>query len=176
MILFRQVGLAYLGYKPARTRDGIPEGSPAPDWNGADAAGLPHSKERYAGVPVMFLFAEPDCAPCQTMMKDLSQFERRAPAALRVVVVATDDHRVNARFAEEYQVGYPILAQANRGLARAFRVQATPFGFGIGADGVVRWRGFVNEGSQMDEIAASVLPNQLPIQKLNGHGEERVTA
>lgn len=156
LILFRQVGLAYLGYRPARGRDGIPEGLPTPAWEAADARGRSYSREGMLGQPLMLLFAEAGCAPCHEMMKQLRDRRGGLPEELRLILVGTDDHAENATFATSFGIDDPMLAQADRRIARAFRVEATPFGFAIDADGVVRWRGFVNGTAQIDELVRTV--------------------
>jgi hypothetical protein len=158
VVLFRQVGLAYLGYRPARSRDGLPEGMAVPEWNATDARGEGHSRASLLGAPAMILFAEPDCAPCLETMKELARLRDDLPSELQLLIVGTGDHETNAAFVGAYGIEDPILAQSSRDLARTFRVLATPFGFGIDSAGVVRWRGFVNGAPQMEELAAAVSP------------------
>jgi hypothetical protein len=156
VVLFRQVGLAYLGYRPARSRDGLPEGMAVPDWKALDAGGESHSRVSLLGAPAMILFAEPDCAPCQETMKELVRVRERLPRELQLLIVGTGDHETNAAFVGGFGIDDPIVAQSSRDLARTFRVLATPFGFGLDRAGVVRWRGFVNGAHQMEELAAAV--------------------
>lgn len=156
IVLFRQVGLAYLGYRPARSRDGLPEGMSVPSWEATDALGERYSRDSLLGSPAMILFAEPDCAPCQETMKQVAAHRRELPADVRILVVGTGDDEVNLAFLAEHGLDVPILKHWRRELARTFRVLATPFGFGIDAAGVVRWRGFVNGQQQLQELAATV--------------------
>lgn len=50
------------------------------------------------------------------------------------------------RFAEQHHFGFPYLHDEDQSVARAYEAVCTPDFFGINADGVIRYRGRLDEG------------------------------
>lgn len=163
IVIFRQVGQAYLGYRPARSRDGLPLGSAVPSWHGvASGTGMIGASD-FAGRSHIILFAEPSCAPCRKLMPEFVRAERDLlqPIGLPAVVIASEDEDENRLFGEQYGIESPLVIHAEREIARRFRVYATPWAYGVGVDGRIAWKGFVNSEADLARLVESLDPEPL---------------
>ena len=86
------------------------------------------------------------CVPCRQSMPALDSLYRKYQAqGLRVVGVNKDVAKADAeRFLQRVPVSFPLVADPNDAVARAFDVQAMPSGYLVDRKGVVRHvhRGF----------------------------------
>jgi thiol-disulfide isomerase/thioredoxin len=89
------------------------------------------------------------CVPCRLSMPALDTLYRKYRGrGLRVVGVNKDVARADAeRFLKRVAVTFPLVADANDAVARAFDVQAMPSGYLVDRRGVVRYvhRGFTEK-------------------------------
>lgn len=161
LALYRQVGIVYLGQAPARARDGLPLLALSPRWHGRDHRGNDISSDMFSGRPLLLVFADPNCGPCQTLMPDLHDFATAHADDVGVVVAASADERANRQMAERYFLDVPVVGQENRVLADRFRVTVTPFMFLIDDEGRIRDKGIVNGRGQLEEKLAKLKPQVL---------------
>ncbi|MGH8999323.1 MAG: MauE/DoxX family redox-associated membrane protein [Acidimicrobiia bacterium] len=98
---------------------GLPVGTSAPAFSYADPAGENTSLELLLGDgrPVLLVFTDPSCRPCQALRPDLARWRRDYAGTVTVAVVSQGDDR---RVAEAYQT------------------TATPSAVLIGRDGRIR--------------------------------------
>ncbi|HUJ00491.1 MAG TPA: TlpA disulfide reductase family protein [Usitatibacter sp.] len=86
------------------------------------------------------------CVPCRQSMPQLDQLYRRYQArGFRVVGVNKDVATADAlRFLTRVDVSFPLVADGDDSVAKAFDVQAMPSGYLVDRNGVVRYvhRGF----------------------------------
>ena len=151
LALYRQVGIVYLGSRSARARDGLDLLREAPEWEADDHRGARVCSANLRGRPLLLVFAEPNCGPCQQLMPELKSFADRHREDLSVVVVGAADDRVNRQMADRYLLDSPVVSQVDRSLASLFNVSATPFIYFIDSQGVVREKGIVNGQEQLEE-------------------------
>jgi methylamine dehydrogenase accessory protein MauD len=151
LALYRQVGIVYLGSRSARARDGLDLLREAPDWEAEDYSGARVGSITTRGRPLLLVFAEPNCSPCQQLMPELKTFTDRHREELAVVVVGASDDRVNRQMADRYLLDAPVVSQADRTLSSLFNVSATPFIYFIDEQGVIREKGIVNTQDQLEQ-------------------------
>jgi methylamine dehydrogenase accessory protein MauD len=151
LALYRQVGIVYLGSRSARARDGLDLLRKAPEWEADDHSGARVSSITTRGRPLLLVFAEPNCGPCQQLMPELKTFTDRHREELAVVVVGAADDRVNRQMADRYLLDAPVVSQANRTLSSLFKVSATPFIYFIDEQGVIRAKGIANTQEQLEK-------------------------
>ena len=89
------------------------------------------------------------CVPCRISMPALEGMYRKYRGmGLRVVGVNKDVARADAeRFLKRVAVSFPLVADGDDAVARAFDVQAMPSGYLVDRRGIVRYvhRGFTDE-------------------------------
>jgi thiol-disulfide isomerase/thioredoxin len=119
----------------------------APPQLGSPAAPLAFASLRGSVVYVDFWASW--CVPCRLSMPALDGLYRKYRArGLRVVGVNKDVAPADAeRFLKRFEVSFPLVADGNDAVARAFDVQAMPSGYLVDRRGVVRYvhRGFTGE-------------------------------
>ena len=74
VLLYRQLGMLYLGSASGVSRDGLAVGSPAPDFQLPDADGQTRRLSDYRGRNVLLLFGSPHCDPCRRLLPNLEEF------------------------------------------------------------------------------------------------------
>jgi peroxiredoxin len=137
-----------LAWAPARA---IEVGSVAPDVSapgiGRDSPGIKLANLRGRVVYVDFWASW--CAPCRQSMPALDGYFRRFSSRGFTVLGVNKDMAASdaARFLQRFPVTFPVLADPDDGLARAFDVKAMPSGYLIDRAGRVRYvhRGFTSE-------------------------------
>lgn len=96
-----QGGLAPLP-APAEPHLGLPLGSPAPEFSLSGLYGETVTLEslRSADNPVMLLFTDPNCGPCNAMQPQIAAWQREHAASLTLAVItrgSADDNRAKVR-------------------------------------------------------------------------------
>jgi methylamine dehydrogenase accessory protein MauD len=117
---------------------GLPVGDPAPAFELPGLDGVPVTLEqlRAPGRPVLLLFTDPACVPCNALMPDVGRWVRDYANELTIALVSRGDAAANRDKAAEH--GIPrILLQHDREIAELYNATATPTGLAIDADGDV---------------------------------------
>jgi peroxiredoxin len=116
-------------------RDGLPAGTPAPDFTLPGLDGEAVSLSQYRGREVVVVFSDPRCGPCSQIAPELEQFHRRTGAA-QVVMVSRGDAETNRRKAQEQGLTVPIGVQKQWEVSRAYGMFATPIAYRVNGEGV----------------------------------------
>src|SRR5438552_14620065 len=74
LLLYRQLGIMYLGSAEGVSRDGLPKGTTAPDFSLADQYGNVQRLSSYRGRPVLLVFGSPSCTPCRTLLPQMEEW------------------------------------------------------------------------------------------------------
>lgn len=106
---------------------GLPLGSKAPEFSvpALDGRQVVLRDLLGDGAPLMILFTDPGCGPCQALMPEIGRWQEEHSAALRVAVVsggAVDEVRTAAG---EHGVR-PVLLDEDRDLYNAYEANGTP--------------------------------------------------
>lgn len=106
-------------------------GAPAPPFARPDQHGAMHSLDRYAGKWLVLYFypkdKTPGCTKQVCAFRDEIDKVRRAGA--EVVGVSVDDVESHKEFAEEHRVPFPLLADSDMSMAKAYGVLTSKLGF-----------------------------------------------
>ncbi len=142
----RWVVPALLGWLAMQSAAFALEGAPAPDFTLKSLSGENLRLSEFRGEVVMINFWATWCGPCraETAVKS-ALAEQFAGEAIIVGVNLTNSETGPgdvARFAEEWDVRYPILLDRTGRVAAAYGVRGTPTTVVIGADGTVHARIF----------------------------------
>ncbi len=144
-VLYRQVGLMYLGRAAAVSRDGIPEGTQAPDFSAPDINGQAHRLRSYRGSRVLLVFGSPHCRPCQQLIPDLNAYAEANSGKVRAFFLSGAPQEDNTRFASLFDVRVPILTiPEDESLQGRYLARVTPFAFAVDEEGKIMGKGLVN--------------------------------
>ncbi len=115
--------------------DGLPLGVRAPSFALPSLAGRTVTLEGLlaADQPVLLVFTDPLCAPCNALFPELGRWQREYAHLVAVVMVSAGDPDLNRAQAAEHRLG-EVLLQRNREVAKAYRTTATPSAVLIGTD------------------------------------------
>jgi peroxiredoxin len=124
--------------QPAPGGAGLPVGSAAPNFTLQTLAGESTTLQalRTAGKPVVLLFADPGCGPCNAMLPEIGRWQQEFASRLVVAVVSRGTIAANHPKASEHGLTH-ILLQRDREVAQAYAVNGTPSAVLIGQDGTV---------------------------------------
>jgi len=148
----------------------IDAGQKAPAFSLKDQSGKSHSLADYAGKPVILYFYPKDDTPGCTkescsFQEHLPQFKTKKAAVLGMSIL---DEASKARFADKFNLTFPLLADANHEVAEKYGVWQEKTNYGkkymgiarttylIGGDGKVvrRWDNVKVDGHVEDVLKA----------------------
>lgn len=149
-LLYRQLGIMYLGTAEGVSRDGLERGAVAPDFTLADQTGNVHRLAAYRGRPVMLLFGSPHCSPCRILLPQLHDWAK-AHRDVAVLWLNAASPEESLKFVSETGATIPIVPFAPEdNLMDSYKVRVTPFMFMLDENGVVRAKGLANTKSGLD--------------------------
>jgi methylamine dehydrogenase accessory protein MauD len=149
-LLYRQLGIMYLGSAEGVSRDGLEKGTKAPDFRLNDQYGNTHALSQYRGKPVVLLFGSPHCNPCRALLPQLHDWAAAHPEAAVLWLNATSEDE-SLKFVSDTGATLPVLPHSpETNLMDRYRVRVTPFMFLLDEGGVVRTKGLVNTKSGLD--------------------------
>lgn len=104
-----------------------------------------------APVATLLFFLSPNCPVCKKLLPILRSLAEAEGSALRLVFASDGDANEHRAFAQQHRLtDYPYVISTPMGLA--FRVSRLPFAVLIGADGVVKSKGLVNNREQLESL------------------------
>jgi peroxiredoxin len=147
--LFRQHGTMLLRLDALESGEPVPEtfsapeaglavGTPAPEFSlsGLDGETMTLAALRSHERPVLVLFTDPQCGPCNALLPEFGAWQREHEQKLTIAIVSRRDADANRPKAREHGL-VNVLLQAENETADAFAVTATPAAVLVSADGVV---------------------------------------
>lgn len=117
-------------------RDGLPVGSPAPDFRLPRVGGGELALSQYRGRQVLLLFSDLPRSPCNALLADL-QRRYAAGSEVDVVMVSQGDRRTNASLIAKFRVTFPVVLQRQREVSTLYLTLAAPVGFLVDERGVI---------------------------------------
>jgi len=139
-------GKEILREEVAHPTEGLPIGSPAPDFNLPDVNGKDVSLKNLTaqGKPVLFFFVSPTCNPCAGMLPEIETWQNELKEKLNFVFISSGNARENLdKLAGETLK--QILLQKDRETILDFGAQWTPTAILVNADGTIASRAAVGD-------------------------------
>lgn len=135
------------GSMPTQAAAGLPIGTPAPAFQlpGLHGEMMTLAALRAAGMPVLLVFSDPSCGPCNALMPEIGRWQREHVQTLTVAVIGRGALEANRAKSVEHGLEH-VLLQEDREVAEAYRAMATPTGVLISADGTIA--GSAAQGSE----------------------------
>lgn len=150
VVLYRQLGIMYLGSAEGVSRDGLELGARAPDFSLVDQYGNLQRLADYRGRPLLLLFGSPNCSPCRILLPQLHDWAKAHPET-GVIWLNAASQQESLEFVAETGATLPIAAFApDERLMELYKVRVTPFSFLLDENGVVRAKGLANTKGGLD--------------------------
>jgi peroxiredoxin len=118
--------------------DGLPVGSEAPefDLSGLHGESLTLESLRASGKPVMALFTDPGCGPCNAMLPDVGRWQEEHAQKLTLALVSRGEVEENKAKAQEHGLSN-VLLQKDWEVSESYEVGGTPSAVLISPDGKI---------------------------------------
>jgi len=150
LLLYRQLGIMYLGTAEGVSRDGLARGARAPEFNLTDQYGQPQRLSSYKGTPVLLLFGSPHCSPCRILLPQLHDWAKQHND-IKVIWLNSASPEESRRFVDETGATLPVAPYSpDDNLLDKYKVRVTPFLFIVDGNGVIRAKGLVNSKGGLD--------------------------
>ncbi len=123
---------------PPEPQPGLPLGTQAPGFqlSGLYGETLTLDALRAAGKPVMLLFGDPNCGPCNALLPEVGRWQRAYAAELTLAVVSRGSVEENRAKSTEHGITN-VLLQQDREVAEAYLENGTPAAVIVRPDGTV---------------------------------------
>jgi thiol-disulfide isomerase/thioredoxin len=126
------------GVQEAQPPEGLPVGSQAPGvtLSGLHGETLTLDSLRVSGKPVMLLFTDPGCGPCNALLPEIGHWQEEHAAELSIAVVSRGGPGDNRTKASEHGLT-SVLLQQDWEVSEAYQVNGTPSALLVGSDGTI---------------------------------------
>ena len=157
----------------AQVAAGLPIGSVAPSFDLPLLSGGRTSLELLLkhGKPLLLLFSDPNCNPCNALLTDIASWEQKFPEKFVPVLISRGSLADNQAKVAPYGLKY-VFIQKNNEVAEAYLDNATPSALVVGEDGTIRTPLAIG-AEAIIELATSVggmdQSIRLPLAPKNGH-------
>jgi peroxiredoxin len=117
---------------------GLPLGAPAPAFSLASLRGeaLTLDDLRGAGKPVLLLFSDPGCSPCNALLPEVGRWQRDHAGVVTLAVVGRGNAKANRAKSTEHGLTR-VLLQRDYEVAEAYRASGTPSAVLVRPDGTI---------------------------------------
>lgn len=133
----------------------LPEpGTLAPDFTSSDQYGNPFTLSSLRGQKVALYFYPKDDTPgCTAQACNLRDNESQLAAqGIKVVGVSTDDAASHAKFAQKYDLAFPLVADADKAIVNAYGVWQEKKNYGKTYWGTVRTTFLLDENGVITRV------------------------
>lgn len=161
-LLYRQLGIMYLGTAEGVSRDGLAKGARAPDFTLVDQYGESHTLSSYRGKPAILIFGSATCSPCRILMPQLQAWTRDHPD-IPVLWLNAASPEESLRFVSDTGATVPVMPYTPESkIMDKYKVRVTPFCFVLNSDGIVGAKGLVNTRSGLDLYLKEMRTGKIP--------------
>jgi peroxiredoxin len=109
-------------------RDGLGAGTPAPPFRLPRIGGGDLSLEEYSGQPVLLVFSDPGCGPCNELAPKLERLHRQS-LDLEVLMISRGSPSANEAKIVEHRLTFPVVLQRHWEISRMYAMFATPIAY-----------------------------------------------
>jgi peroxiredoxin len=115
-------------------RQGLPAGTPAPDFTLPSVDGAELTLSAYRRQKVLLVFSDPQCGPCDELAPKLEALSRRV-REVAVLMVSRREAEANRAKVAQYGLTFPVVLQKQWEISRAYEMFATPIAYLIDEEG-----------------------------------------
>lgn len=133
-----RLGLASIASAGPAVETGLPVGAPAPAFHLPDLTGelISLDELRSAGKPLVLLFSDPECGPCNAILPEVGRWQREQGDKLTVVPISRGPVEMNRAKSAEHGLTR-VLLETGRELIDAYQVAGTPSAVLVRPDGTI---------------------------------------
>ena len=139
-------------------KTGLKAGDKAPVFEGKDQHGNMVSLSSMAGKTVILYFYPkddtPGCTATACSLRD--EYRHLGDKNYAVVGVSADDEKSHAKFAKKYDLPFPLIADTNLAVIKAYDVWGTKMLFGKIYDGIIRTTFIIGPDGIIKEVIEKV--------------------
>jgi uncharacterized membrane protein YphA (DoxX/SURF4 family)/peroxiredoxin len=123
---------------PDRSDAGLEPGAVAPDFTlpSTDGESVGLGQLLGSGLPVLLLFVDPGCGPCNSLLPEIASWRHRYGQFVTIAVVSSGDLAEHEQRARQHGHG-PVLVQQGTRLMDDYQVSGTPASVAISPNGVL---------------------------------------
>jgi peroxiredoxin len=123
---------------PVHQAEGLPVGSEAPNFSlsGLHGETLTIEALRSSGRPVMMLFTDPGCGPCNALLPDVGRWQEEYAEKLTLTLISRGKVEENKTKAQEHGLRN-VLLQKDWEVSESYAVRGTPSAVLISPDGKI---------------------------------------
>jgi peroxiredoxin/uncharacterized membrane protein YphA (DoxX/SURF4 family) len=159
--------------------EGLPYGAPAPAFTltGVHGETMTLDALRAQAKPVLLVFSDPGCGPCNALMPDIGRWQRDQAAKLTVAVVSGGGAAANKAKSHEHGLANVLLQEGSE-INDLYRVSGTPTGILVRADGTIGSKAALGI-EEIRTLAKQITDNRVPVPApvaANGRKPEPVPA
>jgi len=133
-------------------------GDSAPEFSGKDQSGNQVSLSELKGNKVVLYFYPKDDTPgCTAEACDLrDNYQLLISRGYKVVGVSPDSEKSHQKFADKYNLPFPLLADPDRKIIEAYGVWGPKKFMGKSYEGVLRTTFVISENGTIEEVISKV--------------------
>ena len=122
----------------AAAEEGLPVGSPAPDFELPDLGGgtLSLGSLRASGKPTLLGFTDPNCGPCQALLPEVGRWQRERAEGLTISLISQGEPEQNRAQADEHGLRNVVI-QEDSEVTESYGVWGTPSAVVVLPDGSI---------------------------------------
>ncbi|MEZ4499484.1 MAG: redoxin domain-containing protein [Thermomicrobiales bacterium] len=123
---------------PTPAPAGLPVGSQAPAFKleGIYGETMTLDALKAQGKPIMLLFTDPGCGPCNALLPDIAKWQKQHAGVLTVSLISSGTAEANRNKAAEHGITQ-VLLQPNRDVSTQYKAHGTPSAVIVTANGVI---------------------------------------
>ena len=123
---------------PAQPQEGLPVGTQAPAFSleGPHGETMTLDSLRSSGKPVMLLFTDPGCGPCNALLPELGRWQEEYSEELSIALLSRGTIDENKAKISEHDLT-KVLLQKDREVSEAYEVRGTPSALVVRPDGTI---------------------------------------
>ncbi len=118
-------------------RDGLEAGTLAPSFVLPDLKGSMHSLSEYLDKPLLLVFSDVNCAPCEALAPRLVELNGQRAHDRNIVLIGRGDPEQNRAKAAVHGYEFPVLLQMSWEVSKQYAMFATPIAYLIDEQGVI---------------------------------------
>jgi peroxiredoxin Q/BCP len=133
-------------------------GDTAPDFTATDQHGNLQTLSSYKGrIVILYFYPKDDTPGCTATACNLrDEYTHLKDKHYAVLGVSADDEKSHAKFAVKYELPFPLLADVDLTIIKAYDVWGTKMLFGKIYDGIVRTTFIIDEGGVIKHVITNV--------------------
>ena len=136
--LLRRLEVMEAQFAGGGTTAGLTVGTLAPTFalTGLDGETIALDALRAKGLPVLLIFMDPDCGPCQALLPEIGRWQRDYADKLMLALISRGSAEDNRARSREHGVMH-VLLQRDREVAEAYQALGTPAAVLVRPDGTI---------------------------------------